>query len=116
MNLLNLFGFGNEVDPAYARWLQQQGRGGGVPQREAFGTFDPSLSYDVQQDFDTAGYDKAMQQYDWQKRFADMQNQRFYAQLANAFAPRYPDQPRAPGALGPASRAFAPIPAMRNWA
>ena len=115
MNIMDLI-YGRNKDPReeeYQKWLLLQG-GGGVPRREDYGTFDPSLSYDVQQEFDQEGYGEAMEEYDWKRKLKDMQNKRFYASLANVFAPRYPEQPRAM-ATGPASRPFADYMPMRYW-
>ena len=114
-NLLTMLGLGNK-DPReeeYLRWQQLQG-GGGVPNREDYGTFDPSLSYDVQQEFDQEGYGEAMEEYDWKRKLKGMQNKRFYASLANVFAPRYPKQ-TPPKVAGPASRAFPDYMRMRYW-
>jgi len=112
--ILNMLGFTKDPrDEEYQRWLQSQGRGG-VPIREDYGAFDPSLSYDVQQEFDQEGYDEAMGEYDWKRKLKDMQNKRFYASLANVFAPRYPEQPRAM-ATGPSSRPFPDYMPMRYW-
>ena len=115
MNIMDLI-YGRNKDPReeeYQKWLQLQG-GGDVPRREDYGTFDPSLSYDVQQEFDQAGYSEAMEEYDWKRKLKDMQNKRFMAGLANVFAPRYPQQPRAM-ATGPASRQFPDYMRMRYW-
>ena len=108
-----LMGNKDPREEEYRRWLQSQGRGG-VPIREDYGAFDPSLSYDVQQEFDQEGYDEAMGEYDWKRKLKDMQNKRFYASLANVFAPRYPEQPRAM-ATGPSSRPFPDYMPMRYW-
>ena len=112
--ILNMLGLTKDPrEEEYLRWLQSQG-GGGVPIREDYGAFDPSLSYDVQQEFDQEGYDEAMGEYDWKRKLENMQNKRFYASLANVFAPRYPKAFRAEP-TGPASRAFPKYMRMRYW-
>ncbi len=114
MNLLNLLMGGKDPrEEEYQKWLQLQG-GGGVPRREDYGSFDPSLSYDVQQEFDQEGYGEAMEEYDWKRKLKDMQNKRFMAGLANVFAPRYPKAFR-PEPTGPASRQFPDYMRMRYW-
>ena len=112
--ILNMLGFTKDPrEEEYQRWLQSQGRGG-VPIREDYGAFDPSLSYDVQQNFDQEGYGEAMEEYDWKRKLENMQNKRFWASLGNVFAPRYPKAFRATP-TGPASRAFPEYMPMRYW-
>jgi hypothetical protein len=115
-NLLNMLGLGNK-DPReeeYLRWQQLQG-GGGVPNIGDYQTVVPEAGPAPEEiTMDQAGYDEAMGEYDWKRKLKDMQNKRFMAGLANVFAPRYPEQPRAM-ATGPASRAFADPMRMRYW-
>jgi hypothetical protein len=112
--ILNMLGLTKDPrEEEYLRWLQSQG-GGGVPIREDYGAFDPSLSYDVQQEFDQAGYDEAMGEYDWKRKLENMQNKRFYASLANVFAPQKGAYGKG-GSFGPASRPFADPMRMRYW-
>ena len=115
-NLLTMLGLGNK-DPReeeYKKWLQLQG-GGGVPNISDYETITPPAGLDPEQTtMDQAGYDEAMGEYDWKRKLKGMQNKRFMAGLANVFAPRYPEQPRAM-ATGPASRAFPDYMRMRYW-
>ena len=115
-NLLNMLGLGNK-DPReeeYLRWQQLQG-GGGVPNISDYETITPAAGLDPEQTtMDQQGYTEAMERYDWKRRAEDLKNKRFMASLANVFAPRYPEQPRAMTA-GPASRAFADPMRMRYW-
>ena len=112
--ILNMLGLTKDPrEEEYQRWLQLQG-GGGVPIREDYGAFDPSLSYDVQQNFDQEGYGEAMEEYDWKRKLENMQNKRFYASLANVFAPQEGRYGKG-GSYGPASRAFSDYMPMRYW-
>ena len=112
--ILNMLGLTKDPrEDEYLRWLQLQGRGG-VPIREDYGAFDPSLSYDVQQNFDQEGYGEAMEEYDWKRKLENMQNKRFYASLANVFAPQKGVYGKG-GSYGPASRAFSDYMPMRYW-
>ena len=113
-NLLNLL-MGNR-DPReeeYQRWLQLQG-GGGVPNLEDYQTVPEAGPAPEEITMDQAGYEGAMGQYDLERRLKDMRNKRFYASLANLYAPRYPKQPKAMS-VGPASRAFPEYMPMRYW-
>jgi len=114
-NILNMLGLGNKDprDEEYQRWLQSQGRGG-VPIREDYGAFDPSLSYDVQQEFDQEGYDEAMGEYDWKRKLEDMETNKYMAKLASLFAPQKGTYGKG-GSFGPASRAFPEYMPMRYW-
>ena len=129
-NLLNLL-MGNR-DPReeeYQRWLQLQG-GGGVPNLEdyqtapqagpgAYGAYPgdrPGMEAAISPEIttDQEGYEEAMGQYDLQRRLKDMRNKRFYASLANLFAPQKGAYGKG-GSFGPASRPFADLPQMRYW-
>ena len=106
MNQFFNFLTGRQADPnqaAYEEWLRRRG-GGGIPTRQDYIVVNPSHRR-TPPSFDQAGYDKAMEQYDWRKRVQNAQQGRFLASMANVMAPRYPKQPRA-GAYGPAQRQF----------
>jgi hypothetical protein len=115
-SILNMLGLGNK-DPReeeYLRWLQLQG-GGGVPNISDYQTVVPEAGPAPEEiTMDQAGYDEAMGEYDWKRKLKGMQNKRFYASLANVFAPRYPKQ-TPPKVAGPASRAFPEYMRMRYW-
>jgi hypothetical protein len=115
MNLLNLLmGNRDPRDEEYRRWLQLRG-GGGVPNIEDYRTVVPEAGPAPEEiTMDQAGYDEAMQNYDWKRKLEEMESSRFYASLANLFAPRYPKQPKAIS-VGPASRPFVDLPQMRWW-
>ena len=113
-SILNMLGFKKDPrEEEYQRWLQLQG-GGGDPNIADYQTIteaaglDPEYTTTAQQ-----GYTEAMERYDWKRRAEDLKNQRFMASLANVFAPRYPNQPRA-GAWGDL-RPFADYMPMRYW-
>ena len=98
----------------YLRWLQSQG-GGGVPNISDYQTVVPEAGPSPEEiTMDQAGYDEAMEEYDWKRKLKDMQNKRFMAGLANVFAPRYPKAFRAEP-TGPASRQFPDYMRMRYW-
>jgi len=113
--LLNmLMGNRDPREEEYQRWLQLQG-GGGVPNLGDYQTVVPEAGPAPEEiTTDQPGYEEAMGQYDLQRRLKDMRNKRFYASLANLYAPRYPKQPKAIS-VGPASRPFAEYPSMRYW-
>jgi len=133
MNLLNLLmGSKDPREEEYQRWLQLQG-GGGVPNLGDYQTAPPeagpgayggypgdrpgresAILENITTDTDQAGYEEAMGQYDLQRRLKDMRNKRFYASLANLYAPRYPKAFKATP-TGPASREFKDLPQMRWW-
>ena len=115
MNLLNLLmGNRDPRDEEYRRWLQLRG-GGGVPNIEDYRTVVPEAGPAPEEiTMDQPGYEEAMGQYDLQRRLKDMRNKRFYASLANLYAPRYPKAFKATP-TGPASRAFVDLPQMRWW-
>ena len=115
MNLLNLLmGSKDPREEEYKKWLQLQG-GGGVPNISDYQTVVPEAGPAPEEiTMDQEGYDEAMEAYDWKRKLKDMQNKRFYSSLANVFAPRYPQQPRAM-ATGPASRQFPDYMRMRYW-
>jgi len=115
MNLLNLLmGSKDPREEEYQRWLQRQG-GGGVPNLGDYQTVVPEAGPAPEEiTMDQAGYEEAMGQYDLQRRLKDMRNKRFYASLANLYAPRYPKAFKATP-TGPASRAFVDLPQMRWW-
>ena len=98
----------------YQRWLQLQG-GGGVPNLGDYQTVVPEAGPAPEEiTMDQPGYEEAMGQYDLQRRLKDMRNKRFYASLANLYAPRYPKAFKATP-TGPASRPFVDLPQMRWW-
>jgi len=131
MNLLNLLmGSKDPREEEYQRWLQLQG-GGGVPNLGDYQTVVPeagpgayggyrgdrpgmeaAISPEIT--MDQEGYEEAMGQYDLQRRLKDMRNKRFYASLANLYAPRYPKAFKATP-TGPASREFREFPSQRYW-
>ena len=113
--LLNMLGFNKDPrEEEYQRWLQLQG-GGGVPNLGDYQDIIPEAGPAPEEiTTDQPGYEEAMGQYDLQRRLKDMRNKRFYASLANLYAPRYPKQPKAIS-VGPASRPFADLPQMRYW-
>ena len=124
-----LMGNKDPREEEYQRWLQLQGRGG-VPNVADYQTMvaeadpgalggyggDPARGAAISPEItmDQEGYGEAMEEYDWERRLKDMQNKRFYASLANVFAPRYPKAFRAEP-TGPASRAFPEYMPMRYW-
>ena len=130
MNLLNLLmGRKDPREEEYQRWLQLQG-GGGVPNLGdyqtapqagpgAYGAYPgdrPGMEAAISPEIttDQEGYEEAMGQYDLERRLKEMRNKRFYASLANLFAPRYPKAFKATP-TGPASREFREFPSQRYW-
>ena len=113
--LLNmLMGNRDPREEEYQRWLQLQG-GGGVPNLGDYQTVVPEAGPAPEEiTTDQPGYEEAMGQYDLQRRLKDMRNKRFYASLANLFAPQKGAYGKG-GSFGPASRPFSDLPQMRYW-
>ena len=113
--LLNmLMGNRDPREEEYQRWLQLQG-GGGVPNLGDYQTVVPEAGPAPEEiTTDQPGYEEAMGQDDLQRRLKDMRNKRFYASLANLFAPQKGAYGKG-GSFGPASRPFADLPQMRYW-
>jgi len=127
LNMLGLTKDPREED--YQRWLQLQGRGG-VPNIADYQTVvaeadpgalggysgDPARGAAISPEItmDQEGYGEAMEEYDWERRLKNMQNKRFYASLANVFAPQKGTYGKG-GSYGPASRAFSDYMPMRYW-
>jgi hypothetical protein len=130
--LLNmLLGNRDPREEEYQRWLQLQG-GGGVPNLEDYQTAPPEAGPGAYGGYpgdrpgreeailenvittDQPGYEEAMGQYDLQRRLKEMRNKRFYASLANLFAPQKGVYGKG-GSFGPASRPFADYMPMRYW-
>ena len=115
MNLLNLLmGSKDPREEEYQRWLQLQG-GGGVPNLGDYQTIVPEAGPAPEEiTTDQPGYEEAMGQYDLQRRLKDMRNKRFYASLANLFAPQKGVYGKG-GSYGPASRDFKEYAPQRYW-
>ena len=113
--LLNMLGFNKDPrEEEYQRWLQLQG-GGGVPNLGDYQDIIPEAGPAPEEiTTDQPGYEEAMGQYDLQRRLKEMRNKRFYASLANLFAPQKGAYGKG-GSFGPASRPFADLPQMRYW-
>jgi len=113
--ILNMLGLTKDPrEDEYLRWLQLQG-GGGVPNISDYQTIVPEAGPAPQEiTMDQAGYDEAMGEYDWKRKLENMQNKRFYASLANVFAPQKGAYGKG-GSYGPASRAFSDYMPMRYW-
>ena len=113
--LLNMLGFNKDPrEEEYQRWLQLQG-GGGVPNLGDYQDIIPEAGPAPEEiTMDQAGYEEAMGQYDLQRRLKDVRNKRFYASLANLFAPQKGVYGKG-GSYGPASREFREFPSQRYW-
>ena len=113
--LLNMLGFNKDPrEEEYQRWLQLQG-GGGVPNLGDYQDIIPEAGPAPEEiTTDQPGYEEAMGQYDLQRRLKDMRNKRFYASLANLFAPQKGVYGKG-GSYGPGLRDFKEYPSQRYW-
>ena len=112
--ILNMLGLTKDPrEDEYLRWLQLQG-GGGVPNISDYQTIVPEAGPAPQEiTMDQAGYDEAMESYDWKRRLEDMETNKYMAKLASLFAPRKGSFGRG-GSYG-SLKPFAEYMPMRYW-